>query len=168
MNHLEIKLNLEFGTCSIAFCRFSSMSESILQFFEKPGISLCCGSAITPPHPTPPHPTPPHTEDEDLLPALTCSGSGRTTDAGFPPGLCGPAADWPFHQWTSRTLEESEEETRPSNHSEKRRGTQSRSPFMGLKLCGCVCMRVCARATLTDLQGMDLKTDGLGTRASRR
>lgn len=30
-----IKLTGELGTCSIAFCRFSSMSESILEFSEK-------------------------------------------------------------------------------------------------------------------------------------
>lgn len=42
--------------------------------------------------------------------------------------------------------------------------------------CACVCVRAGDSGTdlnkgvftLTDLQGLDLKTDGLGTRASRR
>lgn len=41
-----IKIQLESHACSIAFCRFSSMSESILEFLEKTSISFCYCSYI--------------------------------------------------------------------------------------------------------------------------
>lgn len=47
IKYLGIKIQLESQTCSIAFCRFSSMSESILGFLEKISISFCYCLYIT-------------------------------------------------------------------------------------------------------------------------